>query len=41
MGEVADIVRVCLWNPASGQVQIATEYPAPMLTLISIYTAET
>ena len=41
MGEGADIVRVCLCNPASGQAQIATEFPASLLTLLSIYTAAT
>jgi hypothetical protein len=30
-----------LWNPASSQAQIATEFPAPVLTIIPIYTAET
>jgi len=40
MGEGADIVRVCLWNPASGQAQIASEFPAPALILISIYTVD-
>jgi len=33
MGEGADIVRVCLWNPASDQAQITTEFPSPRLTL--------
>ena len=41
MGEGADIIRVCLWNPATGQAQIATEFPAPVFTIISIYTVET
>jgi hypothetical protein len=35
-GASTDIARLCLWNPASSQAQIA-----PMLTIISIYSAVT
>jgi hypothetical protein len=38
-GASTGIARLCLWNPASSQAQTATEFPASMLAIISIYMA--